>query len=88
MLDVSINAELLRDRDTLHDMLSEKLNFPEWYGRNLDALYDMLTSCGETKLTLTNPEALRENLGSYGELLLRVFTEASEENPYFNFSTD
>ncbi len=86
MQEVIIDAELIISRDQLHDTLFEKLNFPEWYGRNLDALYDMLTACGETHLKIKNHEALQSNLGSYGGLLLRVFKEASDENPYFKFS--
>ncbi|MCL2772355.1 MAG: barstar family protein [Oscillospiraceae bacterium] len=26
-----------------HKLISEKLNFPDWYGGNLDALWDLLT---------------------------------------------
>ena len=39
----------------LHLQLKEKLSFPEWYGCNLDALYDCLTAITEeTTLTLVN----------------------------------
>ncbi len=88
MREVIIDAELVISKDRLHDILYKELDFPEWYGRNLDALYDMLTSCGETRLTITNHEALHRNLGNYGDLILRVFKEASEENPYFKFSVN
>ena len=29
--------------EELHDYLASELSFPEYYGRNLDALYDILT---------------------------------------------
>ena len=30
-------------REELHDRIEEELPVPGWYGRNLDALYDILT---------------------------------------------
>lgn len=83
MRDLLINAEMLTTRDKLHDVLAMTFDFPEWYGRNLDALYDMLASCANTRLTLIHPEMLLTNLGSYGELLLRVLANAAAENSGF-----
>lgn len=41
----------------LHQALAQKLDFPDWYGNNLDALYDCLTDLEEqTRLTLLNLE--------------------------------
>ncbi len=34
-------------REELHQVIAEKLNFPSWYGNNLDALYDCLTDLEE-----------------------------------------
>ena len=31
----------------LHRLLADTLSFPEWYGHNLDALYDCLTELAE-----------------------------------------
>ena len=42
-MNLILNGELILNRETLHDILSSKLTLPEWYGRNLDALYDCLT---------------------------------------------
>ncbi len=33
-------------RAQLHDRILDRLPVPEWYGRNLDALYDVLTEPG------------------------------------------
>lgn len=33
----------LRDKLSTLDAIAETLSFPEWFGRNLDALYDCLT---------------------------------------------
>ena len=31
----------------IHEYIAEKLGFPEYYGKNLDALYDCLTDISE-----------------------------------------
>ena len=43
----------ITDPEVFHDALVEALVLPSWYGTNLDALYDCLTSIGEeTTITL------------------------------------
>ncbi len=67
--------------DMLHDILSKALDFPEWYGRNLDALYDCLTDAGEeTDLQFWNQDALESHLGSYAKALVKVVRAAAKEN--------
>jgi len=80
-----LDGSRIGDRAALHDALVQALPLPEWYGRNLDALMDCLTSLGEnTCLRLTGAAALRERLGPYGGALLRVLRRAAEENPRFS----
>lgn len=43
MHEVTLNCAGLQDKARLHSVLAEALDFPEWYGNNLDALYDCLT---------------------------------------------
>ena len=64
------------------DELAEQLDFPDWYGGNLDALYDCLTDLTEeTSIILLHSQALAETLGtSYGRFC-RVLTDAAAENP-------
>ena len=66
----------------LHRLLAEQLDFPDWYGGNLDALYDCLTDLTEeTSTILLHSQALTETLGtSYGRFC-RVLTDAAAENP-------
>ena len=83
MREITISGAEIGTREALHDVLQEKLALPDWYGRNLDALYDCLTAelTEETQLTVTDAELLEEALGSYGRVFLRVLEEAAEENP-------
>lgn len=69
------------DRKELHRYLRERLELPETYGCNLDALYDLLTDiCGETVIRLERPRLFVNRLGRYGKRLLQVFRDAAEAN--------
>ena len=60
-----------------HDYLMKSLNFPDYYGKNLDALYDCLTeiSC---EVELINSEEVDGDI-------LDTFIDAASENPLFKF---
>ena len=76
-----IDGNEIETRDMLHDILSKALDFPEWYGRNLDALYDCLTDAGEeTDLQFWNQDALESHLGNYAKALVKVVRAAAKEN--------
>ena len=68
-------------KEALHQHLARELNFPDWYGGNLDALFDCLTSVTE-EVTLTLDEAaLTEVLGPYAQRAGKVLARAAEKNP-------
>lgn len=80
---VHLNGKAMTDRTTAHTHLAEVLDLPEYYGRNLDALYDLLMEIsGEKEIVLHDPAAVMEQLGKYGEALLSTLQEAAEENPH------
>ena len=79
---ILLDGRAMTDRVTAHTHLAERMELPEYYGRNLDALYDVLTEIGEeTEIVLTDPAAVVEQMGKYGEALLATMQEAAEENP-------
>ncbi|WP_283673836.1 barstar family protein [Butyricicoccus sp. Marseille-Q5471] len=88
MRDLLLDAETLYTRDQLHDAFAGAFGFPAGYGRNLDALYDLLTALPRTRLTLRHAEMLVINLGNYGDLTLRVLAGAAAENPGFILITE
>lgn len=88
MRELYINAETLYTREDVHTVFAKTFSFPDYYGRNLDALYDLLTTLSETRLTIEHAELLIANLGNYGELLLRVLAGASAENDGFILKTE
>ncbi len=63
--------------------LAEGFEFPEYYGGNLDALYDMLTTGGDIELRLMHREALQMLPGNYGQRFLETLEDAAEDQPRF-----
>ena len=77
---VTIDCTKLLDEASVHDTFSQALEFPAYYGRNLDALYDLLSTCPETELTLANAGAIA-NLFRYGDNLRLALEDAARDNP-------
>ncbi|WP_051710575.1 barstar family protein [Andreprevotia chitinilytica] len=72
----------VRTLDDIYDQLTRQLPFPEHFGRNLDALYDVLTGELEGPLAIVwhdAPHAL-ELLGEEDfEAVLDVLNDAADE---------
>ena len=75
----TINGKRVTDRESLHELLRQKLNLPDDCGRNLDAVYDVLTTPGKDRIIiLKHEDLLRERLGDYADRLLRMLDDAAE----------
>ncbi|ARV99535.1 MULTISPECIES: barstar family protein [Bacillus] len=81
MRKIMIDGRDFENIEVLHDVLKDKLDFPNYYGRNLDALWDCLTGWVDLPLTLVliNFEFSKKFLGSYADDVLEVLLEAQEE---------
>ena len=82
---ILLDGRQMTDRGRAHTYLQQQLELPEYYGRNLDALYDCLTDMNRVQIVLTYIAEMTENLGDYADMLLAVFAEAAEENPDMEF---
>ena len=60
-----------------HDYLKEALNLPDYYEKNLDALYDCLTEI-ECEIELVNADEVESDI-------IETFTDASRENDFLKF---
>jgi ribonuclease inhibitor len=68
--------------EELHRYLAGALDFPDYYGSNLDALFDSLTDiCRDTCIAIHLPEHTAID-SDYLELVCRVFTDAELDNPH------
>ena len=84
---IILDGSAMTDRAAAHSHLAQMLDLPSYYGRNLDALYDVLMEIGEdTELVLRDPGAVAVSLGKYGEALLATLQEAAESNPHLTIA--
>ena len=76
-----LDGDKISSREELHRLMEAVLDFPEWYGGNLDALYDCLTELmEEVDIQVLHMRALEERLGDYTGKLLRVLKDAEHVN--------
>ena len=84
-----LNGTRIKSRKALHDALARQLSLPDWYGRNLDALYDCLTEITEdSEIILRNPSLLYENLGVYAKMVEAVMRDACDENRHLSMTVE
>ena len=76
MKQITLEGNLLADAAKVHAYLKEMLEFPEYYGSNLDALYDCLTDLEDVEITINLPE----EDGAIFQKVLRVFKAADRKN--------
>ena len=78
--EVALDFSACRERGELYEILAAKMLWPEDCGRNLDALYDLLTGLPHLgrrfRLTLPQPDA---PCRKYSEILAGVFEDAGAE---------
>ena len=77
---IILDGAKMTDRAAAHEYMAQVMAFPEWYGNNLDALWDMLSEGGEREIELVNSAAMLNALGSYGCRLLQCFFDAAAED--------
>ena len=80
MKTIILECRHLNERKKAHRYLKKMLDFPEYYGKNLDALFDCLTELGECVIQLEGAAEMKESLG-YGARVIQVIEDAANENP-------
>ncbi len=81
MIEIKIDGNSLKTKQQAHEYLAAQDGFPDYYGKNLDALYDVLTSLPEVRVSVSDPESIVKNLGEYGKKLLLTIKYACDKNP-------
>ena len=77
-LSFTIDCRELVSRAAAHDCFARVFSLPAGYGRNLDALYDVLTSLPPCRITLAGTSCLYPLLGAYAEKLLAEIAAENE----------
>ena len=87
MRDITLDLTPFEEKISLHRYLKETLDFPFYYGANLDALHDELTSeTAAVHIHVRYPVAPRGKMVDYLPRLLRVFQDAQRENYHLEFT--
>ena len=79
-MNVTIACGGCADKTELHARIAEALDFPDWYGHNLDALMDCLTDLDETTVILTGCSRVAFDAQDFWD----TFEDAQRENPHLN----
>ena len=99
MKTVKLDFSQCQSQGDIHEYLKKVFAFPDYYGRNLDALFDMLGDISEdTELVFMEDEdgtccetvvaedmlVRSEEMERYLKNVRRVMEDAAEENPYLH----
>ena len=80
---VILDAKKILEKEKMHEYFAKKFDLPEYYGRNLDALFDCLCEINEpTLIKLKNEDTLQ---GDTKESLIRLFHDVCNENELVKF---
>ena len=81
MKTVTIDCAPIKTAKDFHRELAQALEFEDYYGNNLDALFDCLTDIHqEQELVLLNWHPFSYAVKDYAEKLMYVFRCACQEN--------
>jgi len=80
-MEVFLEGKDIKSIKGFHDSLKLIFEFPDYYGENLDALWDCLSAWIELPITLIwkDYDISRKNLGEYAERAMDLFRTAEEE---------
>lgn len=67
---------------TLHEYFKEVFNLPDYYGNNMDALWDCLDCSFEfpTTIVLKNIEKIPSGMSEATEIMLELFEDLQRDN--------
>lgn len=76
-----IDGKLMKSKDSLYLHLKRVLALPNYFGNNLDALWDVLTEEDElTEIVFINTDQVKKHLGQYGVQLINLLEKLERQN--------
>jgi len=83
MAEIVLDGLVIEEVGDVHALFARALELPDWYGRNLDALFDCLTDIGgDVTVRLLHRKDLEDRLGYRGRALSALLRRAAEENAH------
>lgn len=81
MIILNLDGSILKSKEELHNTIFYQLALPDYYGRNLDALWDVLSTwSAPLRIEVTHTELLKMHLADYADALLELLRDAAAEN--------
>lgn len=79
---ITLDFDGIKSLWTLHEYFKEVFNLPDYYGHNMDALWDCLDCSFEhpTTIVLKNIERLPSEMNETVEIMLELFDDLQREN--------
>lgn len=77
-----IDAKNIFSKEDFHTQMQRVFEFSDYYGKNLDALWDLLTEKNELDIEIYNRESFIDNLGNYGEKIVELFQDLQKIDKY------
>ncbi|MBQ6271587.1 MAG: barstar family protein [Clostridiales bacterium] len=75
-----LDGKDMTSREAAYELIAREMDFPDYFGKNLDALYDCLSDMSaDNTIHFVNTALLEEYLGDYAEKILSCFRDASSE---------
>ncbi|ELY2623102.1 barstar family protein [Cronobacter malonaticus] len=87
MTKIILDGKKIENESEFHSVMSDLLNFGPYYGRNLDALWDRLSTDVErpVKIIWLNSDLSRNNLGySFGQII-KIFERTRQQDIGFDW---
>lgn len=81
---IILDGNEMLNRQELHRYLKKQFHLSEFYGENLDALWDELSARNQLTIVFLHADEAVDALGPYGNALLSLFRELVQENPTVN----
>ncbi|MBU3075442.1 barstar family protein [Clostridium estertheticum] len=80
MKKIILDGTQFTSKEKLHAILKSELQLPDYYGNNLDALWDCLTCDIHLPMTIEwrNFECSKALLGDYAEKTLKIFLRTAD----------
>ncbi len=89
MKKIILDGNKMTTIEQAHSYIKEQLDLPEYYGKNLDALWDVLSVETTYKsIMLINHDSLVNNIGDYANRFINVFLEVSKINTNIDFCVE
>lgn len=87
MVNIKLDFSNVKYFSDIHKIIKEAFGFPDFYGENLDALWDCMRDCCEYKLhvIVTGMEHLSSEYCKYMDDVFAVFNDIHSECNDFTF---